>query len=177
MLIGGTENNSSIGTISTSTECNFDESQGWYYLSTINSAEYHSISLSIVVAGGRVCESLLGCSCTMYLSTFVTFNSVCTQCDYSICDAHKSQAPVLLITAILLNPPTLAPIYSPTVVPTHPEPTLEPTISPTQAETHFPTADPTIATTLTPTLVTFSPTTIRSVRACCHRHPAGAPNT
>mmetsp|Transcript_20537 Transcript_20537/g.28373 ORF Transcript_20537/g.28373 Transcript_20537/m.28373 type:complete len:421 (-) Transcript_20537:24-1286(-) len=94
VLIGGTESNNSIGTISpTSNECNSDELQGWYYLSTINSAEYHRISISIVVSGGRVCESLLGCSCTMQLSAFATFNSVCTQCDYSICDDHKSQAP------------------------------------------------------------------------------------
>lgn len=137
ILIGGTEDSSSTGTISnSSTDCNLDEFQGWYYFSTVQSQshEYRSISLSVIVAGGRLCQSMLGCSCTMHLFIIATFNSVCTQCDYSICEDHEAQAPILLITALLLNPPTLEPLRSPTLEPIR-SPTLEPILSPTPAET------------------------------------------
>ena len=89
--------NSATPVHSTLPDCHAGEHQGWYYLTSIDANQYHSFSMSIIISGGRVCEALLGCLCSFTLSTNVTNDSFCSNCNFSICGG-TAQSPVLMIS-------------------------------------------------------------------------------
>lgn len=99
ILVGGSaDKNTTVPVHSSLFDCNKNEPQGWYFLTSLDARLYRSFSISIAVSSGRVCNSLTGCLCT-YTSTDTTMETdfICSMCNFSLC-GEGAQAPALTIS-------------------------------------------------------------------------------